>query len=1146
MRRALTALALWVVFSLGGAQAQTPNKQKLLILHSYHQGYQWTDSIHGELMAAFANRPDVDLFVEYMDLKRQNGPRYPERLFQCLSLRYPPEAWTFDGIICTDDGALDFLLAEGKPLFPGIPIVFCGANAFQPKRLRNAPHVTGVNESVSVRETLELALRLRPAAQKIVAISGNTQTARRNLDLLKLALPRFSDLPPVVFLDNQSPEALREALSRLSSKDIVLYLSYLRTPDGRNLTVDESVSFLSGATDAPLFGCWDFLLGHGLLGGKVVSGRAQGRAAAAMMERILRGDNPSDIPLLMESPNEDLFDYRQLQRFQIPRSLLPEGSQLLFEPSGLWAVYRYWILGGLLFVIIETVLIVQLIFSRQRQKRAEEELSYNLGLFNALLDTLPTPFFYKDMEGRYQLCNQAFCRQLLDLPLSEIQGKRMDQLIQRIPTDLQKIYKEKDEAILDEDATQVYEAPVQCSDGVRRPFLFHKTLFCYPRNEAAGVVGIMTNLSELREMERALAESEARLRATVEAIPDLLFRFSPEAVFLDCHSPEPENLLASPEHFLGKSALDILPPPIGQLTLEKVQAALTTGEVQTYDYEMEIDGVQRVYETRMVPCETQDTLAIVRDVTESKRASEKIRLSEERLAMVIKATDAGIWDWQVPGNLLSINARWAEMLGYTLEELQPLSLNTWRNLCHPEDLKKSDTLLEEHFDGKEDQYDCEVRMRHKDGHWVWIHDRGSVVERDEAGRPLRVTGTHLDISQRKAMEIERQEMEKKMQQTQKLESLGVLAGGIAHDFNNILMAILGNADLALTERKNPYRIQGFLEDIRTASRHAADLCSQMLAYAGKGKYVLELIDLSRLVQEMSHLLQTSLSKNATLRLDLTKEIHCMEGDLTQMRQVLMNLVVNAGEALQDKGGVVRIHTSRQHFHEGELDAPWQEEPLPAGDYVVLQVSDTGCGMGPETQKRIFEPFYTTKFTGRGLGLSAVLGIVHSHNGALHLTSKTGEGSTFTLFFPVAKKEPGTETGTTSPAPVSTQPQHFSGTVLLVDDEDSVRNLGQKMLKHLGMETRLAANGPEGLDLFAREKENISAIFLDLTMPGMDGLEAFNRFREMEADIPIVICSGYTVTDLAQRFKEKKVAAFLHKPYVLKDLEKCLKKALASG
>jgi len=383
------------------------------------------------------------------------------------------------------------------------------------------------------------------------------------------------------------------------------------------------------------------------------------------------------------------------------------------------------------------------------------------------------------------------------------------------------------------------------------------------------------------------------------------------------------------------------------------------------------------------------------------RASERaLRQTTERLDLAMRATGVAIWEWVVPTGETSFDERWAEMIGYTLDELQPVSIDTWAQRCHPDDLARSDEELERCFRREKEFYDCECRIRHRDGHWVWILDLGKVVEWTPDGRPLRMVGAHIDVTHHKQRAEERLELERRLLRTQKNDSLGALSGGVAHRFNNLLTAVIGFAEFGLAQVGQQAPAAESLREILAAAHQGAQLSTLMLAYTGRQRNVISALDLAQLVAEMGPLLRAMLPSSVALDLDLPRGIALVNGDSEQVRQAVMNLVTNAHEALGGNRGAIRISSGRGDCTRADLDGFHAAEDAEPGTYGFIEVADSGHGMTPDIVARLFDPFFSTKFTGRGLGLAAVRGIVRSHHGAVELHTTPGEGTRIRVWIPV--------------------------------------------------------------------------------------------------------------------------------------------------
>ncbi len=513
----------------------------------------------------------------------------------------------------------------------------------------------------------------------------------------------------------------------------------------------------------------------------------------------------------------------------------------------------------------------------------------------------------------------------------------------------------------------------------------------------------------------------------------------------------------------------------------------------------------------------------ITDITELKKSVAALRESEERFRSYIQHAPIGIFIADESGRYIDVNPAACSITGYGHEELLTLSIP---DLLPPESLPWAEQnfrlLLENGCSSGEAAF---KRKNGEIGHWSLGASKLS---------PTRFIAFITDITARKQAEDDRHKLEQQLLHAQKLESLGVLAGGIAHDFNNILTAIIGNAELALMRLAPESPVLDNLHRIENAAARAADLARQMLAYSGKGRFVIEAIDLNRLVEEMGHMLEVSISKKAILRYNLCRPLPAVDVDATQIRQIIMNLVINASEAIGDKSGVVAITTGFIECSEGYLKDVWLTDPLSEGLYVFLEIADTGCGMDKETQGKIFDPFFTTKFTGRGLGMAAVLGIIRGHKGAIKIYSEPGKGSSFKVLLPV-----GTRSADLCSGEPDADAWSGSGVALLVDDEETVRTIGSEMLRELGFEVITAADGREAVEKF-RVRHDISVVILDLTMPHMDGEQCFRELRQIDANVKVVMSSGFSEYEVTQKFTGKGLAGFIQKPYKLSVLQAVLR------
>jgi len=558
----------------------------------------------------------------------------------------------------------------------------------------------------------------------------------------------------------------------------------------------------------------------------------------------------------------------------------------------------------------------------------------------------------------------------------------------------------------------------------------------------------------------------------------------------------------------------------------------------------EVGQLTRVF-NKMAANLQASTDALEREVTDRRRSEGALRESEEQFRRFAAASSYGFAIGELGGQLIYANAATIRILEEESEE--SFTSKTFYQFYTPRDAER---LRQEILPivVEKGQWVGETPLLSAKGNLVPTEQNIFLI-RDEKGTPRMVGNIITDITDRKRAEAQRLSLERQVQYAQKLESLGILAGGIAHDFNNILMAILGNADLALDGLSSHAPARENIREILKASKRAAELARQMLAYSGKGRFVVEPLDLGKLVDEMAHLLEVSISKKVVLRYNFADNLPAIDGDATQIRQIIMNLIINASEAIGPKSGVVALSTGAMDCDRACLDDVNEillaslDEPLPEGLYVYIEVADTGCGMDAETIEKIFDPFFTTKFTGRGLGMSAVLGIVRGHHGAIRIHSELGKGTTFKVLFP-ASELPANGDATQKRDVDEAKAWRGRGTVLVVDDEESIRATVKQALSRMGFSVLTAVDGREAVEVFRTRADEIVCVLLDLTMPHMDGEQAFGELRGIRSDVKVILCSGYNEQDATRHFVGKGLAGFIQKPYDLLALREKLMEILS--
>ena len=637
------------------------------------------------------------------------------------------------------------------------------------------------------------------------------------------------------------------------------------------------------------------------------------------------------------------------------------------------------------------------------------------------------------------------------------------------------------------------------------------------------LLSVTRDITERKTAEAALWAAEQRLRAVLSNSQAVIYQLDPEGRFQLSEGLGLSNLGLRPGEAVGMSALELYQGDLE--TTDQIRRALAGAASRQITH-----AGGRVFDNILTPVfdeqgALESVIGIALDVTERQQAEEALRAERGLFVggpvMVIR------WQATPPWLVDYISPNVQKLLGYAPEDLTSGRV-LFDSLVHPEDRDRIHQEAEELRLKGFGQFEQQYRMRNAAGDYRWFHDFTTPASSD-SNTPYFL-GYMLDIT-------DRLQAEDALRQSQKLESLGILAGGIAHDFNNLLAVVLGNLNLAQMHLPEHAQAQPYLAKMEATVLRATELTKQMLAYSGRGHFVVEPQNLNEVVREVTHLLEVSISKKIGLRFDLAPHLPAIQADAGQIQQVVMNLVTNASDAIGDHDGYIHLSTSLKVYDERELRSVYRTETLKPGRYVLLEVTDTGIGMSPEVMARIFDPFFTTKSTGRGLGLSAMLGILRGHGAGLHIASQEGYGSSFQICFPASEERtpaaiPPTEANTSKP---------LHGRILLVDDEDLILETIGSALRILGLEVTTAKDGLEALERFRAERPDL--VLMDITMPRMDGREAFRAMYDLDPAIPVILSSGYALGESIGNLPGAGPTGFMQKPYQVKELRQLLQRVL---
>ena len=671
-------------------------------------------------------------------------------------------------------------------------------------------------------------------------------------------------------------------------------------------------------------------------------------------------------------------------------------------------------------------------------------------------------------------------------------------------------------------------------DGSRLPATLSATCLRDSAGKVIGYLGVLKDLTAEKQAQAILSEREERLQKLAAHVPGVLYQFLLRPDGTRCFPYASEGIRdlfrVSPQDVLHDAAplLALGHPDDLELILKSIAHSAQTLTRWNLDYRIRFpDGTVRWVQGQAAPERLPDGSTLwhgfMSDITDRKAAEMEL----ERFKLLLQGLSDPVYLLSPTEHFRFYYGNHALLRHYGLSESELLS-STVTDLDNSTTVAALNSMWARVRNGE--RLTIETVHNHPVRGPIPVELTASYLKLASGDY---VGGVIQDISERKRMEgqvraaaDDRLRMEKELAESARLESLGVLAGGIAHDFNNLLTGVIGNASLLHYELPPDSPALATVMQIEQAAEQAAKLCAQMLAYSGKGRFLIKGIDINSMISETVTLLGIAASKNCQLQYEMARGLPQVEADETQLRQVVMNLVLNASEAIGNVPGIITVKTSLAELGRSSPEILQHEEQLAPGTYVRIEVRDTGPGMSEDIQKKIFDPFFTTKFTGRGLGLSAVQGIVRGHKGLITLVSAPGKGSSFRIWLPAASNA-----ASASEAPVAAVGANWrgSGHILVVDDEHVIRDVASRLLQLAGFTTSLAVNGAEAIELLSANPAAYSMILLDMTMPVMDGVEAFSQLRQLNPSVPIVIMSGFTKHGIDAPFADNAPTAFIDKP-----------------
>ena len=748
----------------------------------------------------------------------------------------------------------------------------------------------------------------------------------------------------------------------------------------------------------------------------------------------------------------------------------------------------------------------------------------------AIMDAAPAAIFVShDPEGRYITGNRT-AYSMFRCPADSNLSLTTENPNSRFPFRFMR----KGEAI------HAQDLPLQRAMSIRGPVRNYEATLVFDDNSSIELLGdAVPMLDEDGKTYGAVAvlydvterkRTETLFQAITEISPDPIYVKDRESRFLLANPASLSVLAKTLDEIRGKTDAEIFPDPaVGMHLIEHDRAVIESGQNLFIEERVPGPAGDRTYLSAKMPFRDArgdiiGVIGISRDISERIRAESALRESEERFRSIADSAPVIIWICDADKNCTFINKRWVEFTGSTEEEQLG---SGWASAIHPDDLESYMRTWSAAYETRTG-FQAVCRFRRFDGEYRWILDTGT--PRFQGDEFIGLIGSCVDITAQKQIE-----------ERQKLESVGTLASGIAHDFNNLLGAVLVQAELALSELQSGLRPEQELRQIREVAIHGADIVRQLMIYAGKENQVVEPVNLSQLVGEMLELLRLSVSKSVTLETGLDQQLPSVKVNPAQLRQIVMNLVTNASEAIGTRTGVIRLTTEACSLDGLAALAAGLAE----GRYVRLLAADNGRGMSAETQARAFEPFFTTKSAGRGLGLAVVHGIVRSLGGAVRIESKLGEGTTFEILLPCCEMAAPLTAASSAPNG-DLPPLHESAAVLLVEDEDALRQAIAKLLRKVGFDVFEAGNGTAAIDLLHAHGTGIDAILLDMTIPGHSSADVLAEVAMIRPPPKVLLTSAYTEEMVTEGLESPLVLGFIRKPFQLTTLLRQLRGILANS
>jgi PAS domain S-box-containing protein len=1039
-----------------------------------------------------------------MDSKRFSAEKINEILLDYYKFKF--RTTRFDLIVTSDNHAYEFMALHGDELFPDVPIVFCGINDVEAGRVPMRHRMTGVLEEFDVPINIETALKFHPGKKRLVVIGDQSLTGVAIANQVRAQLHLLPPEIEVEFLDEFSLDELVSNVRLAAGDSIFFFIPFYKDVGEAVYSAQDLLEIVWEKTQAPRYGAWEFLLGHGLVGGKLISGYAHGKAAAEMGLRILDGQSPADIPVTVSPDEPPKFDYRVLMRLGIDLKLLPEGSVLINEPSPFYSINRHQFWTIIISLVILSMVLVLLVINILERKQIEVRIKNQLSFLRTLMDTLPVPIWFTDRRGAVAGVNRAFenwfgvswqgeaAASSRELALSDSRFAPM--LDARLES---------------------FEAQIRHGDGTLRSAVLHKAAYADAQGDNAGIVGVIYDISDRKKAEDDLRAAEEKYRTIFENSALGIFQTTPDGSWIVANPalarmlgyPGPEELVAENPNIATlyyqqsdrERVVDLYEQNRGGIEAEilfrRRDGAVITANLNARAVRGCDDGF----------CHFE---GFIEDITDRKAAELALAASEAMLQLVLD-TIPQLVHWKDKRlRIIGANRNFLAHVGQT--ELASILGKTYGEvLTDAAEIQRIADLDREVIETDEPRFRMRMETRNAAGEAMWLLVN-KVPLHGPRGEVVGILSTAEDITQTISLE-------KQLLQSQKMEAIGTLAGGIAHDFNNILTSIMNSTELAMEDIPEGSIAWKDLERSLKAAVRGSGLIKQILTFSRPTQEGFVPTDLREVVSEAVALIRVSMPRNISVHSDVDDDLPQCLADPTQVHQIVMNLATNAFQALGAKGGNIFISLGRLAL---DRDDP-RFGGLGPGLFSLLRIEDDGPGIPEDIQDKIYDPFFTTKGKGEGtgLGLAVVHGIVRNHGGGIRLASSPG-CTRFDILLPSMNDfcllpgacDGGVATGTERLA-------------FIEDDEDQLQ-LIPRVLAQLGYTVHPFHCASEAIEALCGGLA-VDLVVTDFDMPGMNGFDVAAALKECRPELPVIMVSG---RKHAAEFSPQSgnIRLFVSKPY----------------